>query len=326
MPENMKTPTAAYCRVSTNMDTQDGSYETQCSYFEKLINDDPALELVGIYGDQGKSGRHMKGREGLNRLIRDCEDGKVKLILTKSISRFARNMMECVETVRKLSALGVTVRFEKEGIDTRTMSGELLLGILATIAQEESNSISQNMIWSRRKHIEKGQPWEKARYGYVSVGKEHKWEIVPYQARIVRRAFYLAGMCYTYGEIADEMTAMEKEQGEGRIWNKTPVANLLRSEVYVGDYLSNKQARVVGKDGVARSVRNRGQVDQILIEEHHEALVSRELFNIVQELLRFRLLGGNRRNFDKGEQVLIERAMRIAESEKKMWEQNGVEF
>ena len=136
MAEDKRIPTAAYCRVSTKRDTQDGSYEVQRAYYEKLISEDPTLELVGIYGDHGKSGRYMRGRAELNRLIKDCEAGKVKLILTKSISRFARNMMECVETIRHLRELGVTIRFEKENIDTDTMGGELMLGILATIAQE----------------------------------------------------------------------------------------------------------------------------------------------------------------------------------------------
>jgi DNA invertase Pin-like site-specific DNA recombinase len=218
-----KIKTAAYCRVSTNSDTQDGSFEVQCAYYENLIKSDPTMEFVGVYGDHGKSGRAMKGRKELNRLIKDCEDGKIQLVLTKSISRFARNMLECVETIRHLKECGVTVRFEKEGLDTETMGGELMLGILATIAQEESNSISENINWSRRKHIEKGQPWEKARYGYVSVGKEHIWQVVPRETAIVHRAFCMAALCRSTREIAAEMTSMEALSGSGRIWNKVPV-------------------------------------------------------------------------------------------------------
>ena len=154
--EEKKLRTAAYCRVSTQSDTQDGSFEVQCEYYEKLIKRDPNMEFVGVYGDHGKSGRSMRGRKELNRLIKDCEIGSVDLVLTKSISRFARNLQECVETIRHLKELGVIVRFEKENLDTETMGGELILSILATIAQEESNSISQNTVWSRRKHIEKG--------------------------------------------------------------------------------------------------------------------------------------------------------------------------
>lgn len=321
--EEKRLRTAAYCRVSTTSDTQDGSFEVQCEYFEKIIKSDPGMEFVGVYGDHGKSGRSMRGRKELNRLIKDCEAGKIDLVLTKSISRFARNLQECVETIRHLRELGVTVRFEKENLDTETMGGELMLGILATIAQEESNSISQNINWSRRKHVEKGQPWEAARYGFVSVGKEHRWEVVEHEAEVVRQAFYMAGMCYTYGEIAKELTRMEAEDGNGRVWNKTPVVNLLRSETYIGNYLSNKECNIVDENGVVKRVKNRGHVDQILIENHHPALVSVELYNVVQELLDHTILGAHRSRFSAEEQAIMDRAMRLAVKEAKSWQKAG---
>ena len=318
--EEKKLRTAAYCRVSTASDTQDGSFEVQCAYYEKLIKEDPNMEFVGVYGDHGKSGRSMRGRKELNRLIKDCEAGKIDLVLTKSISRFARNMLECVNTIRQLSDLGVTVRFEKENLDTETMGGELMLGILATIAQEESNSISQNINWSRQKHVEKGQPWDVARYGYVSVGKEHRWEVVDHEAEAVRQAFYMAGMCHTYGEIAEELTRMEAEDGNGRVWNKTPVVNLLRSETYIGNYLSNKECSIVDENGIVKRTKNKGYVDQILIENHHPALVSKELYSVVQELLDHQTLGGHRRKFSEEERELMSRAMKLAAKEAESWQ------
>ena len=318
--EEKKLRTAAYCRVSTASDTPDGSFEVQCAYYEKLIKDDPNMEFVGVYGDHGKSGRSMRGRKELNRLIKDCEAGKIDLVLTKSISRFARNMLECVNTIRQLSDLGVTVRFEKENLDTETMGGELMLGILATIAQEESNSISQNINWSRQKHVEKGQPWDVARYGYVSVGKEHRWEVVDHEAEAVRQAFYMAGMCHTYGEIAAELTRMEAEDGNGRVWNKTPVVNLLRSETYIGNYLSNKECSIVDENGIVKRTKNKGYVDQILIENHHPALVSKELYSVVQELLDHQTLGGHRRKFSEEERELMSRAMKLAAKEAESWQ------
>ena len=321
--EEKKLRTAAYCRVSTASDTQDGSFEVQCAYYEKLIKENPNMEFVGVYGDHGKSGRSMRGRKELNRLIKDCEAGAVDLVLTKSISRFARNLKECVETIRHLKELGVTVRFERENLDTETMGGELILSILATVAQEESNSISQNINWSRRKHIEKGQPWEKARYGFVSVGKEHKWEVVEHEAEVVRQAFYMAGMCHTYGEIAEEMTRMEAEDGSGRVWNKTPVVNLLRSETYIGNYLSNKECTIVDENGVARRVKNTGQVEQILIEGHHPALVSEELYDVVQELLYYNTLGGHRTAYSPEEREIMDRAMKLAAKEARSWQKAG---
>lgn len=315
--------TAAYCRVSTASDTQDGSFETQCEYYERIINENPNMIFVGVYGDHGKSGRTMRGRKELNRLIKDCEAQKIDLVLTKSISRFARNMLECIQTIRHLKEIGVTVRFEKENLDTDTMGGELMLGILATIAQEESNSISQNMNWSRQRHVEQGQPWDVARYGYISVGKEHKWEVVPDEAEVVRQAFYMAGMCYTYGEIAEELTRMEKENGNDRVWNKTPVVNLLRSVTYIGNYLSNKECRIVDEMGNVKRVKNTGQADQVLIEGHHPSLVSEELYNVVQELLDHVILGGHRRKFSDEEQAIMNRSMAIAAREAKSWQRTA---
>lgn len=307
--------TCAYCRVSSNTDIQDGSFETQCEYYEKLIKNNPEMEFVDIYGDHGKSGREMKNRPELNRMVKDCEDGKIDVVLTKSISRFARNMQECVATVRHLKDLGVAVRFEKESIDTLTMNGELILGILAAIAQEESKAISQNLCWSRKKHLERGEPWEKARYGYISVGKEHRWEVLEYQARIVQKAFYMAGMCHTYKEIADEMTRMEKETGKGRVWHKASVVNLLRSEVYIGNYLSNKQCSIIDRHGNTKRCRNKGYVDQILIEEHHPPLVSKNLYDIVQELLNNSSLGERRVKFSYTELKIMKKAKVIAAKE-----------
>lgn len=318
--ENKKIRACAYCRVSTASDTQDGSFEVQCEYYERLINSDPEMEFVGVYGDHGKSGRKMYNREELNRMIKDCEDGKIDLILTKSISRFARNMADCVETVRYLKELGVRVLFEKENLDTDTMTGELILGILATIAQEECISLSQNQAWSRMKHLERGETWSPPRYGYTSDGKNHGWVIVPNQAEVVRMAFYMAAMCHTYAEIRDEMNRMEKEEGSEKVWTKPTVALLLRSENYVGDFLSNKECTIIDSNGKEKRVKNKGFVDQILIEGHHPAIVSHELFDIVQELIKHGTIGGGRSVFSAEEKYLMEKGQKIAEKEVKLWE------
>lgn len=318
--ENKKNRTCAYCRVSTASDTQDGSFEVQCEYYERLISSDPEMEFVGVYGDHGKSGRKMYNRTELNRMIKDCEDGKIDLILTKSISRFARNMADCVETVRHLKELGVRVLFEKENLDTDTMTGELILGILATIAQEESISLSQNQAWSRMKHLERGETWSPPRYGYTSDGKNHGWVIVPNQAEVVRMAFYMAATCHTYAEIRDEMNRMEREEGSEKVWTKPTVALLLRSENYVGDFLSNKECTIIDSNGKEKRVKNKGFVDQILIEGHHPAIVSHELFDIVQELIKHGTIGGGRSVFFAEEKYLMEKGQKIAEKEVKLWE------
>lgn len=308
-------PTAAYCRVSTLSDAQDGSFEAQCSYYANLISRNSTMRLVDIYGDHGKSGRTMKERPALQRLINDCEAGKIKLILTKSISRFARNMLECVNTIRHLSSLGVTIRFEKEHFETNTQGGELMLSILATIAQEESNSISKNLRWSRKQHMERGEPWEPARYGYVSVGKNHKWRIVPQEAEVVKAAFYMvymAGMCHKVPDILQVLNRMEAARGSSRIWQRGTLRGLLTSLAYVGDYLSHKKFFIVHKDGSIHKVFNNGYVDQVLIEEHHDAIISRELFNAVQDLMRLRLLSGSRTRFSDEDIYVMQRAQDIA--------------
>ena len=314
-----KKKTAAYCRVSTLDDSQDGSFEMQCEYFEKCIKDNPTMEFAGVYGDHGLSGRSIRGRKELNRLIEDCEAGRVQRILTKSIGRFARDMKECVEVIRHLSELGVGVYFEREKLDTLSMNGELILGILATIAEEESNSISRNVAWAHKKHVERGEPFCPARYGYVSVGKHHRWEIVPQEAEIVRKAFYMAGMCHKYKEIVAELNRMEKEVGGKREWTTHSLGSVLRSEAYIGDFLSNKTCIITEKNGQRRRIQNKGHEDQILIQEHHPALVSHELHEIVQMLLRGRLLDSFRCNFYQEELDLMEKAKRIAAREAEKW-------
>ena len=316
----MKIPTAAYCRVSTMSDLQDGSYEVQRDYYKKLIESNPDMELVGIYGDHGKSGRTMQTRPQLKKLIRDCEEGKIKLILTKSISRFARNMMECVETIRHLRELGVKVVFEKECLDTESMGGELMLGILATIAQEESNSISQNLNWSRRQHALRGEPWERPPYGYVSVGKQHKWEPVEEQGDVVRQAFYMAGMCYKYPDIVEELNRMEREMGSERVWTHGTLMILLKNCAYIGEYLSNKECAIVQEDGTVKRVKNKGYVDQIRIEDHHEAFVSRELYDAVKTLLELGVLNKCRNNYSAEQETAMRRSMEAAAKEARTWE------
>lgn len=312
--------TAAYCRVSTLDDSQDGSFEIQCEYFEKRIKSDPAMEFAGVYGDHGLSGRSIKGRKELNRLIQDCEAGKVERILTKSIGRFARCMQECVEVIRRLSELGVGVYFEREKLDTLSMNGELILGILATIAEEESNSIARNIVWTREKYLLRGEPFTAASYGYVTSGENHRWEIVPEEAEIVRRAFYMAGMCCQYKEIRVELNRMEEKNGTGRIWSVSMLTRKLCSEAYIGDFLSNRTCTITDENGQRKRVENRGQADQILIQGHHPALVSNELYEIVQQLVKNRILRTGRNNYYPYERELMEKAKRITRKETEGWE------
>ncbi len=238
----------------------------------------------------------------------------MKLILTKSISRFARNMLECVETIRHLSELGVKIHFEKEQFESDSQGGELMLSILATIAQEESNSISKNLIWSRKKRTERGEPWEKARYGYISIGKNHRWQVIPQEAEIVRQGFFMAGMCFRYPQILQDMNRMESQNGTSRIWQHGTLKGMLRSLVYVGDYMSNKYCKIVNRDGTSKVVRNKGQVDQILIQGHHEAIIHRDLFDVVQELIKYGLLSATRRKFSDTEFAIMEKSRAVTQT------------
>ena len=268
-----KIKTAAYCRVSTDKEAQEGSYELQAQYFTELITSNPAMELVGIYGDKGRSGLKRAGRPGLQRLLEDCRAGKVQLILTKSISRFARNTAECAEMIRELRSLGVNILFEEQDIDSQDTAGDLVLNIFAAIAEEESHSISQHALMAHEQYVLEGRPYGRISYGYKN-GGNHKWIINEDEAPLVRKAFEMADAGRSYAEIRralDEMSDI--------IWSQSRLRYLLTNVVYKGDYYSHKTICIVP----GRQVRNNGYRDRIYIEEHHEAIVSPELFERVQE-------------------------------------------
>lgn len=308
--EKGKKRAAAYCRVSTKRDMQDGSFEMQRLYYKKKIEEDMTLELVDIYGDYGKSGRFVSGRKELNRLLNDCYAGKVDIIYTKSISRFARNMAECIELIRSLKKMGISIVFEKEGLDTGNETSELLLGILATVAQEESISISQNVKWTRRKCYEIGQPVERASYGFRSYGKAHRWEIYEPEAKRVRLAFYMAGMCYNYAQIMKVLNHVEEKEETKKVWNNTPVRNMLTNFAYIGDYLTNKACTYADEHGLHRG-KNKGYEDQYYIENHHPAIISREVFECVGQLIRGTTIYSFRKHFTEEEIILMQASKRI---------------
>lgn len=304
---------AVYVRVSTTMDMQDGSYEVQSEYFENLIKNDPTLEFVGIYGDH-KSGRNMRKRPELQRLLKDCKAGLVDVIYCKSISRFSRNMRECIDTVRKLKKHGVSVRFERDGVDTGTMQGEFIFSIMAAIAAEESNSISQNLRGARNKAVQRGVLWFPPRYGYKR-GENYSWVICDQEAAHVKRIFRLAAHGTTYADILCEMNALEEKEGTGLKWSQHMIRELLRSEVYIGDYESMKKVIVKDKDGSVHTVKNNGYEEQVYIEDHHPAIIDRELFRIVQELVSRGLLVSNRVTFTEDDRRFLRYAANVCKSD-----------
>lgn len=197
----LKKKVAAYCRVSTDQEEQLSSYENQVRYYTEIITRNPDYELVDIYADEGISGTNTKKRDDFNRMIEDCRAGKIDLIITKSISRFARNTLDCLNYVRELKELGVGIRFEKENIDTLDAKGEVLLTILSSLAQDESRSISENSTWGIRRRFEKGEhKMSTKRFLGYDCDENGKLIVNKTQAKIVVRLYeeYLSGKTVDY--------------------------------------------------------------------------------------------------------------------------------
>lgn len=275
---------AAYCRVSTLQEEQNGSYETQVRYWHKKIENDPALELAGIYGDRISGGSMWKRVEFLQ-MLQDARDGEIDIIFTKAISRFARNMAECLTCVRELQSLGVRVVFENDHLDTGTQSGEMLLSVLSAIAQQELNEKSQAIKWAHKKANKSGKPCTCCPYGYRKVkdaeGKSTRdWEINDDEAERVRLAFDLAEQGHKVFEIQDVLNAYEEDRGTGFHWSDCRVRGLFTREAYMGDLLTNKSVTV---DYLSHTiVKNTGQFEQCYITNHNPAIVSREQFERVR--------------------------------------------
>lgn len=264
---------AAYCRVSTLFDTQESSIDAQRAHFEQEIRSNPEWEFAGVYLEAGVSGTKTEIRPELQRLIADCKEGKINLILTKSISRFSRNTTDCIEMVRTLTALGVNIRFAKENIDTGTMDSEFMLSILACLAEDESHSISGNMKWSIRKKFEAGSYRSSITpYGYQQ--EENTLAVMPEQAEVVRRIFrsVLSGM--GAGSIAKELNKEKIRSPSGKTWTQNTIRLIVSNPVYKGDLLMQKTFM----DEHFRQRPNKGDLDQFYDEGHHEAIISAEDF------------------------------------------------
>jgi DNA invertase Pin-like site-specific DNA recombinase len=238
---------AAYARVSTDLDSQETSIENQCDHYKAFIEANPVWELAGIYAESGVSGTKADTRPELQRLMQDCEAGAVDVIVTKSISRFARNTSECLSMVRELTSLGIRLIFEKENIDTETMESEFLLTLLAAFAESESASISTNQKWAIRKRFQAGTyKGGKVPYGYRRTKKGYI--IHPAEAATVRRIFYALadgkGTLVIARELNEERipTWTESYKGleaQGK-WRSNSIIAIARNEFYTGDSLYQK--------------------------------------------------------------------------------------
>ena len=273
---------AAYCRVSTEEEEQQGSFEIQKLYYTEKINSTPEWEVAGIYADDGISGVHTKKRDGFNQMIQDCKKHRIDLILTKSISRFARNTLDSIQYVRMLKQIGIAVVFEKENINTATMNSEMILTVLSAFAQAESESISQNVARGKRmgyKHGKFAFPYGRI-IGYRK-GADGKPEIIPEQAEIIRLIFnrYLQGDSLQSIKAKLETAGALTARGN-TAWSAQSIQRILQNEKYCGDVLLQKTFTEDVLTGVHK--KNTGQLPQYYIENYHEGIVSKQMFREVQ--------------------------------------------
>ena len=300
--EQPKLRVAAYCRVSTDSDEQETSYDAQVTHYTEYIQKNPEWELAGIFADDGISGTNTKKRTEFKRMIDECMAGNIDMIITKSISRFARNTLDCLQYIRQLKDKNIPVYFEKESINTMDAKGEVLITIMASLAQQESQSLSQNVKLGLQYRYQQGKV--QVNYnrflGYTK-DKDGHLVIDPEQAEIVKRIYreYLEG--YSMDKIAAGLEADGILTGAGKEkWHTSTINKILRNEKYIGDALLQKTYTT---DFLTKKrIKNNGTVPQYYVEDDHEAIIPKELFMQVQaELVRRRVVHvsptGKKRSF-----------------------------
>ena len=273
---------AAYCRVSTKEEDQANSYEVQKEYYTDKIMSNTAWTMAGIFADKGITGTSAKKREDFMRMIRHCRQKKIDVILTKSVSRFSRNTVDCLYYIRALKQLGIAVIFEKENINSLEEDSELRITLSGAFAQSESESISANVTWGKRRAMEAGKVsiQYKKLYGYRK-GGDGQPEIIPEQAEIVRWIYerYLTGASLRMikEELEQQGVRCSEDSPE---WTISRIRSILQNEKYCGDVLMQKTFR---QDFINRkAIKNTGQLPMYLIENHHEGIVSREKYDAIQ--------------------------------------------
>lgn len=289
---NIKKRVAAYARVSTDSEEQLTSYETQVDYYTRYIQQKPEWRFVNVYTDEGISAVNTKHRDGFKQMIADAKAGKIDLIITKSVSRFARNTVDSISTIRELKAIGVEIYFEKENIYTLDSKGELFITIMSSLAQEESRSLSENVTWGKRRRFEKGAvslPYKQF-LGYER-GEDGMPKIVEEQAALVRRIYkdFMSGM--TPSGIARQLTAERiPTPAQKEKWQSSTVLSILTNEKYKGAALLQKKFTT---DFLTKKMKvNEGEVERYYIEHSHEPIINPIEFEWVQvEIQRRKELG-----------------------------------
>lgn len=269
---------AAYCRVSTDSEEQETSYEAQVSHYTEYIKSKPEWQMVEVYADDGISGTNTAKRDEFNRMIADCEAGKIDLILTKSISRFSRNTLDCLKYTRKLKALNIAVFFEKENINTMDSKGEVLLTIMASLAQQESESLSANVRMGIQYRNQQGKVQINHNW-FLGYTKDAEGNLVidPEQAEIVRRIYreYLEGASFL--QIKRSLEADGIPNGAGHLkWHESNIHQILTNEKYIGDALLQKTYTVSILD--KKRAANNGEMPKYYVEGSHEAIIDRDVF------------------------------------------------
>lgn len=292
-PEEIKLRVAAYCRVSTDSEDQMNSFVAQNTHYNAFIQNHENWTLVDVYADEGISGTSAKKRGDFQRLLSDCRKGKIDKVLVKSISRFARNTAECLEVIRELKALGISVFFEEHNIDTRMVSSEMLTAVIASCAQAESESISKNMRWSYQKRMQRGTfvPGS-VPFGYRL--QDVKIVIVPEEAAVVREIYdmYLSG--YSKDRIADHLNARNVRTRSGSKWTNFALNYILRNVNYTGDSLWQK--KYLTNDFPPKLVNNHGERPQYYASSTHPAIIDYDIYQAVQNRME-----GRKNQYGSGE-------------------------
>lgn len=272
---------AAYARVSTSSKSQEHSFDNQSRYWNETLGKDIRYEYAGLYADQGISGKHAERRPQFQSLISDCKNGNIDTVYTKSVQRFGRNTTETLECVRELRELGIAVIFEKENINTLDPSSELYLTVAAAIAEDDLIRYSQNIEWTIRERLKKGQPVISSRlYGYL-VKANYKLEVNPYEAKVVRDIYdkYVKDK-WSSPKIAKYLNEKRIPSAMGKLWHDGQVREMLKNEKYIGACMMQK---TYTKDGETR--RNYGEKARYHIENNHEAIIDKELWEKAQEII-----------------------------------------
>ena len=283
---------AAYARVSSNSEEQKTSYDAQVSFYTEYITSNPEWEFVGIYADEGITGTNTKRREEFNRMIDDALAGKIDLIITKSVSRFARNTVDSLTAIRKLKEKGVEVYFENNNIYTLDSKGELMITIVSSMAQDESRSISENVTWGHRLRMAKGKVFIPYKFflGYEK-GEDGNPQIVDREAKIVRQIYNMFLDGNTYREIANHLTLSLIPTTTGKEkWHPSTIKNILTNEKYTGNAILQKWYTV---DFLTKTIKpNNGELPHWFVNDSHPAIVTAETFDLVQgEVKRRESLG-----------------------------------